>query len=217
MLIYVITDRRLRPDLDPASLVDEVAGSGADMMQIREKDLPAVDLLRLASRTALAGSSAPDVFVNGRVDVALAAGAAGVHLPASGLPAGEVSAFWSERLRIGVSVHHVEEARDAESSGASFVAFGPVFDTPSKRRYGPPVGIAALEEVAAAVRIPVFAIGGINRSNIGQLRDVGIGGAAVISAVLLERDMAKAVGDLRAAVGARPLPRAAGRASGSRR
>src|SRR5262245_56027270 len=79
MLIYLITDRRLRPDLDLPRLVDQVSGSGADMVQLREKDLPTAPLLEAARRAA--GRPHPELLVNGRVDVALTAGADGVHLP----------------------------------------------------------------------------------------------------------------------------------------
>lgn len=198
MLIYVITDRHLRPDLETGRLVDSVRRSGADMIQIREKDLEADELLLCArrGRTPLEPSR-PEVYVNGRVDVALAAGTDGVHLPSAGLPVAEVRRCWSDRLRVGCSVHGLEEARHAESGGADFVTFGPVFDTPSKRRYGPPVGVEALRGTTAAVGIPVFAIGGIDKETLPLLAETGIAGIAVISAVILAPDMTRAVDELR--------------------
>ncbi len=200
MLIYVITDRHLRPDLETGRLVEYVRASGADMIQIREKDLGAADLLRCARRgRAPREVGGPEVYVNGRVDVALAVGADGVHLPSAGLPAVEVRRCWGGRLRIGVSAHSVDETRIAEAGGADFVTFGPVFDTPSKRRYGSPVGVGALREAVGAVRIPVLAIGGIDPETLPLLAGTGISGIAVISAVILAGDMRRAVADLRRA------------------
>ncbi len=201
MLIYAITDRRLRPGLDPVALAASLARSGADMIQIREKDLTAAEMLPLVRAAVGAGGAA--VMVNGRPDVALAAGAAGVHLPASGLPPGAVHAVWGGRLRIGRSTHSVEEAIAAEADGADLITFGPVFATASKLRYGPPVGVAALARAVAAVSIPVFAIGGIDERSVRRLRDVPVAGVAVISAILGADDMTGAVVALRAAAAGR--------------
>ena len=194
MLIYVVTDRRLRPDLTPEALVDEVARSGADMIQIREKDLPARSLLELAW---CAAASPADVFVNGRPDIALTAGAEGVHLPAAGLPPERVKEAWGMRLRVGVSTHGLGEAVAAERSGADFITFGPVYETPSKGQYGPPLGIASLNETVETVGIPVFAIGGIDAARAGEVAGTGAAGVAVISSVVGSRNMKEAVARLR--------------------
>ena len=195
MLIYVITDRTRRPDLTPETIIDAVADSGADMIQIREKDLGGLALLRLTRRAV--ASAHPGVFVNGRADVAMAASAAGVHLPSRGCPASDIRRAWPGRLRIGVSTHSLEEATGAERDGADFITFGPVFDTPSKRAFGAPVGIAALERVARSVRLPVLAIGGVDATRVRDLRSAGAAGAAVISAVITAPDMRRAVERLR--------------------
>jgi len=200
MLIYVITDRRLRPDLELEALIDQVAGCGADMIQIREKDLTAAALLRCARRAVKPSSNGADVLVNGRADVALAAGAAGVHLPAAGVPAGAIRKSWGRALQIGVSTHSLQEAREAEAQGADFISFGPVFPTESKRVYGTPAGVSSLSKVVSAVRIPVFAIGGINVSTIGDLAGVPLAGISVVSAVVGHRDMAAATAGLREAL-----------------
>jgi len=195
MLIYAITDRSLRPDLDPVALTASLASSGADLIQVREKDLSTAETLELARAAVGAGGAA--VMVNGRPDVALAAGAAGVHLPASGLPPDAVRARWGSRLRIGRSTHSVEEAIAAEEAGADLITFGPVFATASKLRYGPPVGVPALARAVAAVRIPVFAIGGIDGASVRELAGVPVAGVAAISAILGAQDMAQAVAALR--------------------
>jgi len=198
MLIYAISDRRLRPDLAAEELIEAMAGSGADRIQIREKDLPARRVLDLVRR-AVASQAAP-VFVNGRVDVALCGGARGVHLPASGIPVEEVRRLWGDRLEMGVSTHGLEEARRAERSGADYILFGPVFDTESKRRYGAPQGTDRLARVAASVGIPVYAVGGITAANAGGLAGTGIAGVAMISAIVGAADMSRAVEDLREAM-----------------
>jgi thiamine-phosphate pyrophosphorylase len=196
MLIYVITDRRLRPDLDPLDLVEQAARSGADMIQVREKDLDAVSLAALVRR-AVSVAAAP-VYVNQRADVALAAGASGVHLPADGLPVQDLVSRWPE-LRRGQSTHGRPEAVAAEAAGAHFITCGPVFDTPSKRPFGPPLGLQGLREAAEAVRLPVIAIGGIHAGNVGRLAGIPIAGVAMISAVITASDMGSAVARLREA------------------
>ena len=197
MQVYIISDRRLRPDLSLNHLVDMMAGAGADMMQIREKDLSVADLLACVGRGV---AMSRDVYVNGRADVALAAGAAGVHLPAAGVRPGDVRRLAGSRLRVGVSTHSRSEAVSAESEGADFITFGPVFETESKRRFGPAQGVGRLEELLMAVKVPVFAIGGINQRTALELKGLPIAGIAVISAVLTATDPAAAVAELRGAL-----------------
>ena len=163
--------------------------AGADWVQIREKDLPGRELLGIVrDAVSIAGALAPGarVIVNGRLDVALAAGATGVHLGGESAPASDVIA-WCRRgnapagFSIGVSCHSVEEARAAERAGADYIFFGPVFDTPSKRGFGSAHGIVALSEVCEAVRtIPVIAIGGIDANNGAECIRAGAAGIAAI-------------------------------------
>jgi thiamine-phosphate pyrophosphorylase len=164
------------------------ADAGVDWIQIREKDLPTRELLTLAGdavRIAHAVSDGPRVILNDRLDIALAAGADGVHL------GGESTAFadviqWCRRgnappgFLIGVSCHGLEEAREAERAGASYVFFGPVYDTPSKRSFGSPQGITRLTRVCEGVRIPVIAIGGMTEKNAAETLRAGAAGIAAI-------------------------------------
>jgi thiamine-phosphate pyrophosphorylase len=162
--------------------------AGVDWVQIRERDLSARDLLALARRAVRAAAQSHRdvrIILNDRVDVALAAGAAGVHLGSESLPvrdvlrwcrAGNAPSNWL----IGSSCHSLEGARGAESAGASYIFFGPVFDTPSKRPFGPPQGLGNLEEVCRAVGIPVIAIGGVNRANGEECLRAGAAGVAAI-------------------------------------
>src|SRR5262245_20059859 len=157
MLIYVVTSRAVRPDLSPIEMAERAARSGADMIQVRDKELPALRRLQMAEAAVAARGAR--VYVNGRPDVALAAGAAGVHLPADGLPVASIRERWGERLRAGVSTHSEEEAARAGAEGADFVLFGPVFETESKRRFGEPLGLARLARAVAGATVPVLAIG----------------------------------------------------------
>lgn len=197
--LYYISDRSLTPSLPPSLPIIEAVRAGVNMVQVREKDLGAREVLRIAREvTAAAEGTGVEVYVNSRFDIARAAGAGGVHLPADGLRASDVRRAVSHRTEIGVSTHSVEEAREAESQGAGFITFGPVFETPSKRRFGPPLGLRALHGVLAAVRLPVFALGGIHPGNASQVLDLPVSGIAVISAIALAPDRARAVGEFRA-------------------
>ena len=162
--------------------------AGADWAQVREKDLGARELLELtrdAVETASLGRARSLVVVNDRLDVALAAGADGVHLGGEAVPVREAMEWIRPRrvhedFLLGVSCHTAEEVQTAAEAGASYVFFGPIFDTPSKRAFGPPQALQKLAEVCRAAVIPVVAIGGIN---IGNVRDCLAAGASGIAAI----------------------------------
>jgi len=169
--------------------VRSAISAGVDWVQIREKDLPSRDLLALArSASGIAHEMrAPGVraIVNDRLDIALAAGAAGVHLGGESVPPADAvrwcrSGHAPPDFTIGVSCHSLEQAREAEAAGANYIFFGPVFDTPSKRPFGPPQGIAVLQQVCTSVRIPVIAIGGIAAANARECFQEGARGIAAI-------------------------------------
>jgi thiamine-phosphate pyrophosphorylase len=175
---YYITDRHSAGGEEALlAHVARAASGGVDWIQIREKDLEARDLLGLALR-ALAIAGAAKVLVNSRVDVALAAGAHGVHLPASSIVPARWRQVVPDGFLIGVSCHTVGEVRSAERDGADFTVFGPVFETASKPGA---VGIERLREAASAVRIPVLALGGVNAANASRCIAAGAAGIAGIS------------------------------------
>lgn len=156
--------------------------SGADWIQIREKDLPADELLALVSEAvAMARSSGTRILVNERADIALAAGAAGVQLPSNAFSPRRLRTVTPEGFLIGVSCHEAGEVRRAESEGADFALFGPVFDPLSKPAAGPAAGLGKLGEACAAVRIPVLALGGIDTENATECMAAGAAGVAGIS------------------------------------
>jgi thiamine-phosphate pyrophosphorylase len=174
-----ITDRHA---LGSQSLLDAIArnlGAGVTWIQIREKDLSARALFELVEAAGqLANSHDSKIIVNTRADVALAAGASGVHLP-SGSPAAR---FWRRPgFLVGVSCHSVEDVRHAETEGADYAVFGPVFAPLSKLAGLEPRGLEGLARAAAAVRIPVLALGGMTRENTAACVSAGAAGIAGIS------------------------------------
>ena len=186
-----ITDRRALEPRPLAPLIRMAAEAGVEMVQIREKDLPTRDLLQLAvSARAITQGTATRIVVNDRLDVALAAGAAGVHLGGESMPLGQVraalSARYEESFWIGVSCHSVAEVRAAEAAGASYLLLGPIFDTPSKRIYGPPLGLEELSKAARDCRIPLLALGGITPERVRLCIEAGATGVAGIS--IFQRD-----------------------------
>ena len=165
-----------------APLLREAIDSGVDWIQIREKDLPGDELLALVSEAvAMARSSRTRVLVNGRADVALAAGASGVQLPSDAFSPRRLRAITPDGFLIGVSCHEAGEVRRAEAEGADFALFGPVFDPLSKPAAGPAAGLGKLGEACAAVGIPVLALGGIDTENAAKCMAAGAAGVAGIS------------------------------------
>ena len=179
--LYLVTDRHATRGRDLVAAVAESVEAGLPIVQVREKDLPPADLLALCrpirELTRRAGSR---LFVNSNVEVALEVGADGIHRPQALVIVPEDA----PGLSIAVSVHRPEEAIDAQKDGAEFVVFGPVYDTPGKRAFGPPQGLHRLAETVRSVSVPVFAIGGITPARVGEVRATGAGGVAVVSAIL---------------------------------
>lgn len=154
--------------------IGRLAAAGVGAVQIREKDLDDRAVYELARQARVVST----VLVNGRLDLALAAGADGAHLPADGVPVSSLRRRFPDAL-LGVSTHGVEEVERAMRDGADYVTFGPVWPTPSKERYGPPLGTEELAR-AARVGIPVYALGGVMLSRFGEAATAGAAGVAGI-------------------------------------
>jgi thiamine-phosphate pyrophosphorylase len=183
--LTLVTDRSQTRGRDLTAVVAECLAVGLPAVQVREKDLGAADLATLCRRLReLTRDHGARLIVNDRVDVALAVGADAVQRTHASLPVDHIRKIAGTRLAIGASVHSLEDAVDAEVRGAAFLVFGPVYDTPSKRRWGAPQGLERLSKVVAAVRIPVIAIGGLTPERVAAVRASGAAGVAAIAAIL---------------------------------
>lgn len=182
--MLAISDRTTLPPDGLPSWLAALAGAGVEAVQLREKDLD--DRVLLAAARAARASVGLEVrlLVNGRADVALAAGADGVHLSAAGVPVAPLRRRFGGRLVIGRSTHRLEEVEAARDAGADYVTFGPVLAVAGK---GEPVGFGGLAR-AARLGIPVLALGGITED---RLAEVAAAGAAGVAAIRLFQDPAR--------------------------
>jgi thiamine-phosphate pyrophosphorylase len=181
-VFYYITDRLQLADASLSACVRRALAWGVDYIQIREKDLPDRALFKLTCEiVALAHKTKCKVLINGRADIALAAGAAGVHLPVTGLRISDIRSFSPRKLIIGTSVHSIREAKCAYSMGADYLLLGHLFPTPSKSDLGPPLGLDYLRKLCATVPIPVLGLGGIRPELIRSVLDAGSIGIAGVS------------------------------------
>ena len=211
MLLYYITDRKSLAGTDAQQRsrllvrIGEAAHAGVDYIQLREKDLAARDLERLArdaARTVRENSATAKLLVNGRADVALASGADGVHLPAGELAASEVRALWmqaSDRAPvIAVSAHTIAEVRAAADQGANFAVLAPIFE--KAHTDVRPVGIDALRAACASTlpaEFAVLALGGVTLANVEACLAAGAAGVAGIR-LFQKGDIVETVRRLRA-------------------
>jgi thiamine-phosphate pyrophosphorylase len=175
------------------------------MVQLRERDLSAEELVAFVREVqAVTASPRSQLLINDRIDVALALEGIGVHLRSNSLPVSVARQLLGSGRLLGVSVHGVEEARQAESQGADYIVLGPIYETPSKQMFGPPLGIHILEKACSLVRIPIFGIGGVTAARAREMRRAGAFGAAVITAILGADDIESATRELLDAV--TPVP-----------
>jgi thiamine-phosphate pyrophosphorylase len=206
--LALVTDRRLCQTLSLEDAVAQAAQVGANLVQLREKDLPAAELLALADNLRTVTRDRALFLVNDRLDVALACAADGVHLPERGLPVAAARRLAGKGFIVGRSVHSVAEAVRAQEEGAEYVQVGSIFA--SRSHPGQPVaGLGLLKAVAKRVTIPILAVGGITAANVDDVMRAGAGGAAVISAILgahSPREATRALAQAMAAVGAKARP-----------
>ncbi len=187
--IYLITDRKLCPGGEILETVERALDGGVRAVQLREKDLLGRELFRLAERMRkLTEGYGAKLLINDRADVAMGVGADGVHLGILSIPPSEARRLLGPRAVIGCSAHNAKELRDAEEGGADFVTFGPVYPTPSKASFGPPVGIPALASACRTADIPVFALGGVGPGNLEEVMRAGSFGIALISGIVAAAD-----------------------------
>ena len=189
--VYLITDLMRIGNSRFLSALEEALQGGVRSLQLREKSLCPKDLLTLALEVKpLVQRYNAKLFINDRADIAVMAGADGVHLTEASVQASEVKNNFPNFI-VGVSTHSLEGARLAETQGADFITFSPIFETPSKTSYGPPQGLDPLGQVTQSVRLPVLALGGINLHRVSECLEHGAFGVAVISDIWDSTDIKK--------------------------
>lgn len=199
--LLLVTDRTHTGGRPLPALIRQSVDAGLPAVQLRERDLSTNELLALAReiRSSTRPRTVP-LIINDRVDLMLALNLDGVHLRANSLPVSAVRRLVGADRLIGLSTHSIGEVEHAHRDGADYVLFGPIFDTPSKRPFGPPLGLAMLEEVCRQSTIPVFAVGGVTSASVPDIRRAGAHGVAVIGAILARDDVAAATREMLAAL-----------------
>ena len=200
--LYLITDRKKTAGGRPLEdVLRSTLDAGVKGILLREKDLPDRELLLLAERVRdLTNMFRARLLISERVDIALATEADGVHISGRSLPVKAARKLMGVEKYVSASTHSLAEALHAEEDGADFITFGPVYQTPSKAAYGPPVGLSALEEACSRLTIPVFALGGIKEENVVDTLKAGAFGVAVISGIIGAEDPARAFSSLMAKI-----------------
>lgn len=205
--LYALADTLDRPDLSYPAVAERLCAGGARLLQLRVKRRPSRDFLSnaLAVGRICRGYGATFI-VNDRLDVALAAGADGVHLGQDDLPLPAARRLCGPAKIVGVSTHSVAQALAAQAAGADYVGFGPLFDTTSKTTGYPPRGLDRLAEVCDRLAIPVVAIGGITTARAPTALAAGAAAVAMIGELVLAPDVARRTADVLAALAAHARP-----------
>ena len=184
--LYLVTDRKIAK-LPLTSVIREALRGGVRAVQLREKDLSSRELYDLAKKIRkITREKKALFFINDRIDIALAAGADGVHLGLQSVPADEARKLTGNKFIIGVSTHSLKEALRAQKEGADYITFGPVYQTPSKEGLVDFKGPGAVKRVREKINIPLIAIGGIKEVNARDVVLMGADGIAVISAIMAD-------------------------------
>ena len=183
--LYLVTDRALSLGRSTVEVVRAAIRGGVSCVQLREKGCSTREFMDEARllKALLAGTGVP-LFINDRLDVALAVGADGVHLGQNDLPIADARRLVGNRMIIGISAESVADAVRAEAEGADYIGASPVFTTPTKTDTAPPLGLDGLRAIRRAVRLPLVAIGGIDANNAAQVLRAGADGLAVVSAIV---------------------------------
>ena len=195
--LFLVTDRHQTKGRPLVPLLQRVLTAAAPAIQLRERDLSARELVTLAREVQdVTASRRSQLLINDRIDVALALEGVGVHLRSNSLPVPIARQVLGIQRLLGISVHAVEEAVQVESQGADYIVLGPIYETPSKQMFGPPLGIHTLEKACRLVRLPIIGIGGVTAARAREMRRAGAFGVAVITAVLGAADVESATREL---------------------
>ena len=195
--LYLVTDRITMGTRTLGEAVEQAAAGGCTVVQLREKEISSLDFYMLALEIKkITDRYGIPLIINDRIDIALAAGAAGVHVGQRDLPADIVRKVIGKDMLLGVSVSSEGEAINAVKAGADYLGVGAMFPTRTKPD-AEFVSMEELEKIRRAVDIPIVVIGGINRENARLFKPMGIDGLAVVSAVLAQPDIKKSAADLK--------------------
>jgi thiamine-phosphate pyrophosphorylase len=186
--LYAILDPEQTKGRDPEAVVRQILDGGAKMVQLRAKTMAPRDFLQLArSARGLTKSHDCRLIINDRADIALACDADGVHLGQEDLPLHAARKIIGQKL-IGISTHDADQAKEAETGGADYIGFGPMFGTTTKETGISARGVEMLRQIRAAVKLPIVAIGGIKEENVQSVWRAGADSAAIISDILGAED-----------------------------
>ena len=187
--LYLVTDRRLAGGRTTLQIVTAAVQGGATVVQLREKDCSTRDFIEqaLSIHEFLTARGVP-LIINDRVDVAQAVGADGVHLGQTDMPLEMAKGILADSMIIGISAESLQDAIEAEKGGADYLGVSPIYATPTKTDTAPPLGLEGLLEIRKAVRLPLVAIGGLNRDNATDVIRNGADGVAVVSAIVAADD-----------------------------
>lgn len=188
--VYFITDRSLSK-IPVIETVKQALKGGAKIIQYREKRLTKEEKLKEAKKIIKLTKGKAIFIVNDDLEIAKEVNADGIHI-GQDQNLENARAFLGDKI-IGVTVHNLKEAKDAENLGANYIALSPIFNTDTKKDAGKPAGIKLIEEIKSQVQIPIVAIGGINENNINQVIDAGVRNIAMISAIVSKDDIADEV------------------------
>jgi len=191
--IYLVTDEKACLGKDFYACIEEAIKGGAGIVQLREKNISTKDLYEKALKVKEICKNYGALFIiNDRLDIAQAVGADGVHLGQSDMPIEEARKILKDNFLIGATARNIEEAKKVELSGADYIGSGAIFGTSTKDN-AKKLEMEELKKIVASVKIPVFAIGGININNVGSLKNIGLQGICAVSGILSEKDCKKAV------------------------
>lgn len=195
--LYLVADTEFAAGKNLVHLVSEAVLGGVTIVQLRAKDLGTRDFLELAlNMSEKLGKTGIPLLINDRVDIALACGAAGVHLGQDDMPLPDARRLLGPDKTIGISVNTLDEAAEAERLGADYLGLGPIYGTSTKQTVLPVLGPEGIQRLRRQIRIPMVAIGGINAGNAGAVKKAGADGIAVVSAILGARDARQAAAEL---------------------
>ena len=191
--IYLVTDEKACLGKDFYACIEEAIKGGVKIVQLREKNISTKDFYEKALKVKEICKNYGALFIiNDRLDIAQVVGADGVHLGQSDMPIEKAREILKDKFLIGITARNVEEAKRAELLGADYIGSGAIFGTSTKDN-AKKLEMEELKKIVTSVKIPVFAIGGININNVSSLKNIGLQGICAVSGILSEKDCKKAV------------------------